>query len=227
MVEPPELTSLNGDVTRRLCQAFVDSLNVSGASITVFGLDGQQSTVCTSDELAARGDLLQLELGEGPHWDVLSSGKAVLCPDLSAAIQQQWPAFSAAAVESGMVGVFSFPMTLGAITVGAVDLYTRTPRVLEPREVSLALTMASQVAAAAVRRAMLSANDHDSVEAAMAPALRLEVHQATGMIQAQLDTNATNAFSRLRAHAFVTGRDIEDIARDVVARRLDFSALAD
>jgi hypothetical protein len=49
-----------------------------------------------------------------------------------------------------------------------------------------------------------------------------EVYQATGMIMAQLDVPAETALSRLRAHAFVHDRTIDEIARDVVARRLRF-----
>ena len=52
---------------------------------------------------------------------------------------------------------------------------------------------------------------------------RAEVHQATGMILAQLGVPAQDAFVRLRAHAFATRRPLADIARDVVARRLVFT----
>ena len=49
-----------------------------------------------------------------------------------------------------------------------------------------------------------------------------EVYQATGMVMAQLGVPVETALSRLRAHAFVHDRPIDDIARDVVARRLRF-----
>ena len=87
--------------------------------------------------------------------------------------------------------------------------------------------MASSAATKAVHFATESANDPVSTEHSMAPALRREVHQATGMIQAQLDTTATEAFARLRSHAFLTGRSIDHVARDVVGRTLDFSTLLD
>jgi AmiR/NasT family two-component response regulator len=50
----------------------------------------------------------------------------------------------------------------------------------------------------------------------------IEVYQATGMIMVQLDVPAETALSRLRAYAFVHDRSIDDISRDVVARRLRF-----
>ncbi len=52
---------------------------------------------------------------------------------------------------------------------------------------------------------------------------RAEVHQATGMILAQLDVPVQDAFVRLRAHAFAARRPLADVARDVVARRLVFT----
>ena len=61
----------------------------------------------------------------------------------------------------------------------------------------------------------------------MAPALRREVHQATGMIISQLDISATAAFARLQGQAFVTERPIDDVAHDVVLGRLDFDNLPD
>ncbi len=51
---------------------------------------------------------------------------------------------------------------------------------------------------------------------------RVVVHQATGMIAAQLDDTTLNALARLRAAAFASGRPMLDIAQDVVERRLRF-----
>ena len=78
----------------------------------------------------------------------------------------------------------------------------------------------------AVRQAVTSAEaDSPGPEPTSAPALRREVHQATGMILAQLDISATEAFIRLRAHAFATGRSVQEVAHDVVTRMLDFREL--
>ena len=52
---------------------------------------------------------------------------------------------------------------------------------------------------------------------------RYVVHQATGMVAAQLDVPVGDALVRLRAHAFRTDRLLTDVAGDVVARRLRFS----
>jgi hypothetical protein len=225
----PEPNPVVGDETspERLCAAFVDALHVTGASISVFGRDGRQSTIRATDGIAARGDTLQFELGEGPHWEALASGAPVLCPDLGAQPKPRWPMFSSAAQEIGMVGVFAFPMKMGAVRVGVVDLYTASVRHLDEHQIALAVSMAGRAAAPSVRYALHSAQQPSGAEHTMAPALRREVHQATGMVQAQLDISATEAFTRLRAHAYSSERPIEDIARDIVRRELDFSTFTD
>ena len=50
------------------------------------------------------------------------------------------------------------------------------------------------------------------------------VHQASGMVAAQLEVSVGQALIRLRAHAFGNERTLTDVARDVVDRRLRFDA---
>ena len=51
---------------------------------------------------------------------------------------------------------------------------------------------------------------------------RIVIHQAAGMIAAQLDETTASAPTRLRGAAFASGRSIYDIAQDVVERRVRF-----
>jgi hypothetical protein len=210
-----------------LVAPFVTELGVSGASISVVSYLGRQSTICSSDALAARAESLQFVVGEGPHWDALSSGEPALCSDLDARSESRWPLFTDGARELGLRAAFAFPMLMGAAIVGVVDLYSATARVVDRDFVDRASHMAGGAAPVAVRRAMYSAAHHDSMESPLAPALRREVHQATGVILAYLDISATAAFSRLQGHAFVTGRPIEEIAREVVSGDFALSSLGD
>lgn len=208
-----------------LCERFVTALFVDGASLSVFDFAGSQVTVCASDATAARAESLQFELGEGPHWEALATGVPVMCPDIAKALSGSWPMFAGAAQNAGIAAVFAFPMRIGAATVGVVDLYCSHTRWLDAHQVSLASSMADRIAVAAVRLATRMADDPSAPENDVAPALRREVHQATGMIQAQLEVSATEALTRLRGRAFATGMPIGEIAASVVAGDLDFSAL--
>lgn len=223
--EPPEGRPLPSSGS--LCAAFVSDLGVSGASITVVSHGGRHSTICSSDNTAARAEALQFVVGQGPHWDALASRAPVISTDLGAASEERWPLFVDGLGGLGIASIFAFPMLMGAALVGVVDLYSLTPRSVDQEFIAKASLAAGRVAMGAVQRALRSATDATSEESPMAPALRREVHQATGMIISQLDISATAAFARLQGQAFVTERPIDDVAHDVVLGRLDFDNLPD
>ena len=200
-------------------------LPITGASVSVIVGDRQQSTVSASDAMAARIDELQFVLGEGPHWDALRSGQPVLAPDLRVANRDDWPMLSGALAEFEVGALFAFPLRTGAVTIGVVDLYRAEPGPLSKSDVVKAIDLAREVAPRAFQFAITLANDDEPPTIGLAVEMRREVHQATGMILVQLDTSATEAFARLRAHAFASGISIQEVAKDVVQRRLNFRDL--
>jgi hypothetical protein len=52
------------------------------------------------------------------------------------------------------------------------------------------------------------------------------VHQASGMVAAQLGVSVGQALIRLRAYAFGNDRPLTEVAKEVVARTLRFDAKA-
>jgi len=211
--------------TTSLWSPFLTALPITGASISVLDDGQRQSTVGTSDSLAAQLDELQFDLGEGPRWECLATGRPVLVPRFDEQSGAQWPMFDLAARELDVGALFAFPLHLGAAVVGVVDMYRSTPGKLDNAALVRATAIADGIALRAVRLAVAGADNEKALDTQRNPAMRREVHQATGMILFQLDTSATEAFSRLRAHAFSSGRSMLDVSRDVLARRLDFSEL--
>ena len=53
------------------------------------------------------------------------------------------------------------------------------------------------------------------------------VHQATGMVAAQLEVGVGEALVRLKASAFGNGRALDDVARDVLAGTVRFDPAAE
>ena len=205
---------------------FVDGLPVDGASITVITRTGLSSTVSTSDEVAARLDGLQLELGEGPRWQAFRTGVPVLVPDtLQPGAHDAWPLFGVRLPPLGVGAVFAIPLVLGVLVVGIADLWS--PAATGPwseTQLAEALGIAAAAAGPSVELATRSASSPRPVSPSTSAELRREVHQATGMLVVQLDVRPPEALLRLEAHAFATGRPVLDVARDVIARRLDLSA---
>lgn len=205
-----------------LCRPFLNSLPVSGASVTVMTASGVRMSLCSSGVIAARIDELQFELGEGPQSSVARSGQIVMVPDVASGGHDEWPMLGAALGELPVGAIFCVPIQMGAVTVGVATLYSDRPRQLDHHQQTTALAVASAIAAGAVQQAVASASDDTAVESAAAPALRREVHQATGIVLVQLDTTATIAYARLQAYAFANGRTVLTVARDVVAGLLTF-----
>jgi GAF domain-containing protein len=208
-----------------LCRPFLESLPISGVSITVISAGGAESTLCFSDEVAARIDEIHFELGEGPQWLAASSGRIVAINDLRSHAHPAWPVFGAAVAELPVGAIFSVPMKMGAVTVGVVTCYRDRPGELSWDQQISALRIASAIASTAVQHAMRTAAEDSPSEHSVTPALRREVHQATGMILVQLDATATIAYSRLRAYAFSQGETVQSVAHAVVTGRLNFGEL--
>ncbi|WP_327397922.1 ANTAR domain-containing protein [Streptomyces phaeochromogenes] len=208
-----------------VCAAAVAALPVGGAGLSAMSRTAASHPLCSTDDISAQLEELQLTLGEGPCVDAFVRGSAVLTPDLlTGELQEHWAVFADAALEAGARAVFALPLQMGAIIPGVLDLYADVPTVLDAEQLADALAFADL--------ATLLLLDTQIVEAdAAAPergfedlgAYRAEIDQASGILTVQLGVGIEEAFIRLRAHAYVQGLRLADVAADVVAHRLRFS----
>jgi hypothetical protein len=207
----------------RLCAACLSALPVSGVGVALMTVDGPSGVVlAATDERARQLEELQFALGEGPCVEASGGGRPVLEPDLVAAGSPRWSRFGAAVLDAGVHAIFAFPLRVGAIRVGVLDLYRDTPGPLTKPDLVEALAFAD--AATAV---ILHLQDHDKEDGAGSAlsdpiGSRAAVHQATGMITIQLGISLAEALLRLRGHAYASGRTVSAIAADVVDRRMFF-----
>ena len=197
-------------------------MTLSGCALVLMSGADSASVLAGAGRHAQTVTGLQMQLGEGPCLDAHAAGIPVLLPDLAAENANRWPAFAAAALAAGVHAEFSLPLTVGPGGIGTLDLCRDRPGMLSDDHLADAL-----IAADIARDAVLY-QQNGPPRPAMAQRLaaagtdRLVIHQATGMIAAQLDDTVANALARLRAAAFATGRSMDDIAQDVVERRVRF-----
>jgi hypothetical protein len=213
------------------CAVAVSTANVSGAGLTMMTRTDSGRVVCVTDDVSARVEELQLTLGEGPCVDAYSSRAPVLSSDLrDQQALRRWPAFAPAAKEVGAAAVYAFPLQMGAVRLGVMDLYHHEPRSLASGELRDALVLADTATMLLLGR---ETGHRDFLGDASAGVLneregyRAEIDQATGMVSVQLGVHVEEAFVRLRAYAYAEDRSLTDVCRDVVARRLGFSKDSD
>jgi ANTAR domain/GAF domain len=208
--------------TGRLCAVAAEVTELSGAGIMVMVGNQPHTSICTTGGVSALIEELQYTLGEGPCVDAYRLGHPVLEPDLAAPSATRWPAFTQPAVAGGARAVFGFPMSIGSVRLGALNLYRDRPGPLTSEQ----HTDAAIVATVAGRTLITMQTGADpgtlGVELEAGSNLRLVVHQATGMVAEQLGITVTEALIRLRAHAFTQGRTLTDVANDIVAGRFRF-----
>ncbi|MDF9814619.1 hypothetical protein [Streptomyces sp. SPB162] len=125
----------------RVCAQVLD---VDGIAISVAS-EGTE-LLWFSDAESARLDDLQFTLGEGPSVEAARDGSLNLESNLERAFGERWPAFVPAAVDSGVLAVFAFPLRLGAICFGAMTGHRHRPGPLGEQAVADALTIADAMA---------------------------------------------------------------------------------
>src|SRR5439155_3139555 len=209
-----------GQSSARLCAVSTEVIGVSGAGIMLMSGDVPQGSVCTTNDVSALIEDLQYTLGEGPCVDAFHNDRVVFEPDLADPDTPRWLGFTPPALQAGVRAVFGFPLRVGTVRLGALNLYRDRPGPLSGDQHADALVVAD-VAARWVLEAQAGASLDTVAEELEAGAdFHFAVHNAAGMVSVQEGISVTEALIRLRAYAFSSDRLLAGVAEDVVARRL-------
>jgi hypothetical protein len=207
---------------RRVCELCVRRLSLSAASVALISGPQSRGLLAASGRLAGRVEELQFALGEGPCIEAFDHGAPALEPDLAAGGLARWPGFARAALALGVRAVFAVPLQVGAARVGVLDLARDTPGPLDGEELADVLVLADMTTSAVLFLQSGAPDGALGATLAQAGSDRIVVHQATGMVSAQLRAPVADALARLRAFAVANDRNLDEVAVDVVARRLRF-----
>jgi len=222
-----DLVDMPGDAESlpdQLCLACADALPVNGVGLAFMSAaDDHGGAIAATDGPARTMEILQLDLGEGPCVDASRDARPVLQTDLARTGPTRWPAFGPAALGAGISAIFAFPLQVGGIRLGVLDLYRDTIGELDDEELVIALAYAD-----AATVLLLHLQGSTELGSGLHPQLsdpiedRPEVHQATGMISVQSAVGLADALLLLRANAYATSRPTTEVADDVVRRRMRF-----
>jgi hypothetical protein len=206
---------------RHVVSACGFALAADGVALTVARDGALREPALASGPVVEELEELQFTLGQGPGMDAVAGAGPILVADLAAPdAQRRWPAFTAAAAGRGVRGMFAFPVTAGAALVGVLNVYRLKPGSLLAEELAQALVYADAVLVVALDERGGITPSLDSLVDAVLNTRRAQVHQATGMVAAQLGLPMSDALATLRAHAYTNGRSLADLAAGVLAREV-------
>ena len=165
-----------------------------------------------TDDVPARIDDLQSELGEGPCLDAIQEQETFHTGQLSR--EERWPEFSRRAhTETGVESILSLRLFVEEDTMGALNLYSEEPDAFGEDDIAIASVFAAHGAVA-----MANARRESGLQEAFDS--RVVIEQAKGKIAGEQGLSMDVAFQLLRHHARSNNALIHWVARDIVESRL-------
>jgi hypothetical protein len=204
----------------RLSAVCAPAVGVTGAGIMLMSGDVPRGSLSATDEVSQLIEDLQYTLGEGPCVDAYEQDRVVIEPDLADPATQRWIAFTPPVLQAGVRALFGFPLRIGTVRLGALNLYRDRPGPLSDEQHAVGLALASVVARWVLEAEAGAPSDVVPSELETSANFHFVVHNAAGMISVQQGISVTDALIRLRAYAFSIDRLLTDVAQDVVDRRL-------
>ena len=204
-------------LTARLCEAGRRMLESDGAAMTLDYTGEGRLLVHATDEMSAKLDDLQDVVGEGPSFDAAHTGEVVIAR-LGNGDESRWTLFSDRLTDVGFVGTLvAVPLRAELAVLGVLSLHRRDP------EHEVDLTSANFLGVT-VGTAILQDPRVGRPEQLLSEAWaeRSQIHQATGMIVAQVGVRTEDALALLRGQAFARNATLIDVAHDIVSRRINF-----
>ena len=206
--------------TARLCAVRPGIAGVNGAGVMLMSGDIPRGSLCSTNAVSHLIEELQYTLGEGPCVDAYQQGQVVTESDLAEPAPPRWLAFTPPALEAGVRAVFGFPLRVGTVRLGALNLYRDRHGPLTGDQHADALAVAD-VAARWVLEAQAGASPGAvAAELEAGADFHFAVHNAAGIVSVQQQISITEALIRLRAYAFSNDHLLANVAEDVIAHRL-------
>lgn len=215
----PGLDSVS--LAKRLCDECVRALDISGVGLILMSDEANMGVVAVTDGPAAQMEELQFATGEGPCVDASRTGRPVLQPDLRNTAMARWPGFGSGVLSTSIQAIFAFPLQVGAIRIGVLDLYRDMAGELSADHLADALAFAD-VAILILLELQNRESPFPGATVRDPIGSRAVIHQATGMVAVQLSVGLADALLRMRASAYASNLAMADIAADVVSRRIRF-----
>jgi GAF domain-containing protein len=189
--------------------------DIDEVSVTLVDREKAKTVVFTG-QLAAHLDERQYESGVGPCLDAALSGETVI---IDVADERLYPDFARSARRAGVTHSVSIGLPVPQRVVGALNMYSSTPRAPSEETIALAQAFASYAGVAVANAALYNHNAELADQMRTAMQSRAVIEQAKGILMARHGCDADEAFRSLSKMSQDSNRKLRDIAQTIVDGR--------
>jgi GAF domain-containing protein len=186
-----------------------------GCSLTMRD-HGVPTASAASDDWPRELDRVQVEEQEGPCLDCMREGSVMRSRELGE--DGRFPSYGPRASSLGASSALSVPLTSDGQTVGALNLYSRTPNAFGTEAVAVATLVAAHASLALQAANAYFSSRQLSEQLRDALASRAEIEQAKGILVSEHRCSPDEAFTMLVEQSQRANRKLRDVARELVQR---------
>lgn len=184
--------------------------NCAYAGVALAGKGGRTEVGAVTDPIVEGIYTAQIEAGDGPMLEAMSSGLTVYIPDVST--ENRWRAWREDASAAKIRSVLHVPMKAGDRVIGVLSLYTQRPDAFTADDEAVAYILARHASVAV-------ATARQETSMAMAVDARKLVGQAMGILMERFDVDGDRAFAILRRYSQNTNMKLRDVAQHLIDTR--------
>jgi GAF domain-containing protein len=202
------------DVLHDLAEQVAAVLGIDGAGVSV-AEGGQLHFVTALDERSTLLEDVQDTAQAGPCVDAWRSGEAVAVGDLRRE-SHGWNHYEQAARDAGVYAIAGIPMRCDHQSIGALDLYSTTPRQWSADDLASARILADMASSYVIHASELDRQRRLNEQLREALDSRIVIEQAKGILAAERRITVDAAFELLRRHARRHSATLRSVAEAVV-----------
>lgn len=203
----------------QLVHSCVRLLRVTAAGLLLDDQRGSLSLVASSSEETRLLEIFQLQTNQGPCMDCVRTGTTVASEDLAADLER-WPVFVPEALAAGFQSVTAVPLRLRDETIGGLNMFSDTPRLLAEEDRRLAQALADVATIGILQQRAVHRTTVLAEQLQHALSSRVVIEQAKGVLAERNNVGMDLAFQALRKHARDNNLKLGDVAAGVVRGRI-------
>jgi GAF domain-containing protein len=186
------------------------AVDCSEAGVVFVRAKHRLETVASTDPVVVALHAREMELDEGPDLSLAEDRASITVDDTHE--DDRWPAWAAAAAESGFRSMMGVRLYTSQRTMGSLNLYDSRPHHFSAADLEVTHVLARHAAIAMVRA-------QETKDLWHAIDSRKLIGQAQGILMERFDLDDERAFEVLRRYSQNTNVKLRDVAQMVVDTR--------